>query len=1423
MKEPGRKENLKHEMKEQVKPDFLFEVSWEVCNKVGGINTVIATKARNLVNRFNSQYILIGPDIYKDPAQQATFIEEPRLYHQWVEQAREAGFRIRIGRWNIAGSPVVILIDFTGLFDKKDLVFKELWEDFGLDSLYGGWDYIEPALFGYESARLIEHFYDYNISAQDNIIAHFHEWITGTGILYLRKKTPQVATVFTTHATVLGRSIAGNHLPLYSGLENFQPEAMARQFNVLSKYSLESLAAKNADAFSTVSEITAAECKYLLRNEVDLITPNGFESSFIPVGDNLTKIREHSRELILKAFQALSPLGNPSDSLLLITSGRYEFKNKGIDLFIRSLGELNKKPDLAKNVLACIAVPAGNHGVDPDIYKAFNEGSLTTKPRLSTHLLSDTENDPVLKFCAECGLDNRAENKVRIMFVPSYLDGNDGLFNIPYYDFLSAFDLSVFASYYEPWGYTPLESIAFGIPTITTSLAGFGLWARSAGSDQADTVTVINRDDYNENDVIAQITDTVSSFSHFDAHHLAEIGRSASSLATKALWDNFVTCYYELFDKALQQSLGRYESYRNKKIIDFQTIALPQKIDTNWRKVFILPNYPEALKPLLELVKNLWWTWDAEASALIQSIRPDYWAKSGQNPMAMLEMMRYDELEALAANPSFIAKINDVYDRFCEYMKEDIYAKSPLTAYFCMEYGIHNSLKIFSGGLGILAGDYLKEASDYGYPIVGIGLLYRYGYFRQKISPFGEQVADYIPQKFSQLPIYAVRDENGKWRKIVLEFPGRKVWAKIWQVNVGRVRLYLMDTDIEENSPEDRNITAKLYDANWEVRFQQELLLGFGGVKILNTLGIHPDLVHLNEGHAAFSAIERIRNLMQNEKLSFYQGLEVVKASTLFTTHTPVPAGHDKFNENLLRTYLAHFPEILNITWDEFCDFGRENEAQHEFSVSLLALRTSCQTNGVSAIHGRVTREMFSHLYPGYFTHELFIGHVTNGVHSPTWMTSEWKNLFSSHLGHDFLRNICEEDTWEKLKNIPDEEIFNMKKMHKRRLIDYLLNRLSRDMSRRQELPSFIVNTLDILSESENALIIGFARRFATYKRAGLLFKDIERLKKMVNDPVRPVRFIFSGKAHPSDGGGQDIIRRIIEISKLPDFVGKIIFIENYDAEIARLMVSGVDIWLNNPTRPLEASGTSGMKAIMNGTLNLSVLDGWWAEGYIPGAGWALKEESSYEDDALQNELDAVTIYNLLEDDIIPLYYKRNSKDIPCEWTAYIRKSFERVVPSFSTIRMLREYIGKYYNPLYTRSTTLLADHFAKVKELSLWKRKLLRNWENIEIENVTFHDSTQSPLLLGEEFTAGMTVNLRELSPEDVSIELLITQKQNDRIDNIILSQELFPQTVENGKVIFGTHFKANQPGVFDFAFRMKPRHPLLPHDQDFNLVKWI
>lgn len=1410
-------------MKEQVKPDFLFEVSWEVCNKVGGINTVIATKAKNLVDQFNSQYILIGPDIYKDPAQQATFTEEPRLYHQWVEQAREAGFRIRIGKWNIAGSPVVILIDFTSLFDKKDLVFKELWEEFRLDSLYGGWDYIEPALFGYESARLIEHFYNYNISAQDNIVAHFHEWITGTGVLFLKKNTPQVATVFTTHATVLGRSIAGNHLPLYSGLENFQAETIARQFNVLSKFSLESLAAKQADAFSTVSEITAAECRYLLHKNVDLITPNGFESSFVPEGNRLEAIRKNSRDKVLKAFNALSDLEKPEESLLLITSGRYEFKNKGIDLFIRSLDELNNKPDLSKNILACIAVPAGNHGVDPEVYKAFNEGRFGNEAKLSTHLIQDAENDPVLKMCTEYGLDNKKENKVKIMFVPSYLDGNDGLFNIPYYEFLSAFDLSVFASYYEPWGYTPLESIAFGIPTITTSLAGFGMWVRSVGSDQNDAVTVISRDDYNESDVIAHITETISRFSRFDQQHLSEIGKSATNIASKALWDHFVEYYYDLFDKALQQSISRYELYRNKKSIDLQTIALPQKIDTNWRKVFILPNYPKALKPLLELVKNLWWTWDAEASALIQSIRPDYWAKSGQNPIAMLEMMHYDELEALAANPAFIEKINTIYERFQEYMKEDVYAKTPLTAYFCMEYGIHNSLKIFSGGLGILAGDYLKEASDYGYPIVGIGLLYRYGYFRQKISPFGEQVADYIPQKFSQLPIYAVRDENGKWRRIVLEFPGRKVWAKLWQVNVGRIKLYLLDTDIEENAPEDRNISAKLYDANWEVRFQQELLLGFGGVKALNTLGIHPDLVHLNEGHAAFSSFERIRDLMQNEKLSFYQSLEIVKASTLFTTHTPVPAGHDKFNENMLRTYLAHFPEILNITWDEFCDFGRENESQHEFSVSLLAMRTSQETNGVSAIHGRVTREMFQHMYPGYFTHELFIGHVTNGVHTPTWMTSDWKNLFISHLGENFLQEICEDETWEKINKISDEEIFSMKKLHKRRLLDYLLNKLSRDMSRRQELPSFIVNTLDILSESENALIIGFARRFATYKRAGLLFKDIERLKRMVNDPVRPVRFIFSGKAHPSDGGGQDIIHKIIEISKLPDFVGKIIFIENYDAEIARLMVSGVDIWLNNPTRPLEASGTSGMKAIMNGTLNLSVLDGWWAEGYIPGAGWALKEERSYEDDALQNELDAVTIYNLLEDDIIPLYFKRNTKDIPCEWTGFIRKSFERIVPLFSTIRMLREYIEKYYQPLYQRSKTLNEGHFEKVKTLSLWKRKMLRNWESIEVENVVFHDSTQQPLLLGDNFAAGMTVDLKELSPEDISIELLITQKQNDQINDIILRQELTATQLENGKVHFETHFKTNQPGVFDFSFRMKPKHPLLAHDQDFNLVKWI
>jgi phosphorylase/glycogen(starch) synthase len=640
---------------------------------------------------------------------------------------------------------------------------------------------------------------------------------------------------------------------------------------------------------------------------------------------------------------------------------------------------------------------------------------------------------------------------------------------------------------------------------------------------------------------------------------------------------------------------------------------------------------------------------------------------------------------------------------------------------------------------------------------------------------------------------------------------------------VGRIPLYLLDTDIEENIETDKVITHQLYGGDSENRLRQEILLGMGGIRMLNLLDIKPDIFHSNEGHSAFIGLERLRDLIEIEKLTFSQAVEVVRSSTLFTTHTPVPAGHDTFSEDLLRTYLSHYPDRLNINWDQFLNLGKMNEynPEEKFSMSVLAAKLSQEINAVSKIHGDVTREMFKWLYPGYYPKELHIGYVTNGVHYPTWTARSWQELYNKELGKGFFEDQSNQSYWQKIHDVDDEVIWKTKLWEKNNLNEYLRKRLFDEMTRRNENPKLIFQIKEAVRP--HALTIGFARRFATYKRAHLLFSNLDRLSRIVNNSKKPVQFIFAGKAHPNDKAGQDLIKRIYEISKTPAFLGKIFFVENYDIELAQYLIRGVDVWLNTPTRPLEASGTSGEKAVMNGVVNFSVLDGWWAEGFRPDAGWALKEENTYGDTNFQDELDAETIYTILEDEIVPLYYNINSRSLPHKWVSYIKNTISEIAPHFTMKRQLDDYFRLYYDKLFERSKFITGNDFEKAREIAAWKRNMIRGWESIEIVSVNVPDSTQKPMVLGEPFKAEVIIDMNELSASDIGVEILFGKKVNDEVKEPILIREMEVLRSNGDIVYFSCEVPIDQAGVYDFAFRLFPKNPLLPHRQDFNLVKWI
>lgn len=1396
------------------RPDFLIEISWEVCQRIGGIHTVIKTKAHILESLFGINYILIGPDIQRDYPEEELFTEDNRIFSQWVAEARRQGLIFRVGRWLIPGNPIAILVDYSQYYLKKDSIFYLMWEKYKLDSLSGGWDYIEPALFGYAAAQVVKSFYDYYINAYDKFVVHLHEWKTGLALLEIKAQIPQAAVIFTTHDSVPGRVVSAANVDIFS--QDIDVEEIITRNGKRSHYALERLCLMHADCYTAVSKIHADEMKRFYDKSECLITKNGFRR---PVAiQNIHEYKAKNRQRIYEVLYRIFGKSPSDDALLVIHSGRYEIRNKGTDVVLDAFGKFKEQlTGEQREIILLLSVPA-NHSGAVDFVKIREEAGNFSVPIVTHHLLAYDE-EPIIQKIHHYHFNQTLNDKVKIIFIPAWLDGNDGVFNMHYYEVLSACDVGLFPSLYEPWGYTPMEALFYGVMSLTTDRAGFGLWYRDQFDDN-QILRVISRNVHNDEETIAEIIRFTDFYYRMPREQYTEYIERTQSVLKHCLWDEFIHDYYQAYHRAIEMSLGRQDLYQHKQAVQVPVIQLPQEIKLH--KIFVRQNLPDVLKPLQELAQNLWWSWNDEAQQLFASIHPQLWDAVEHNPLTLLEMIDLKLIQKLAEDKQFLAKLNKVYKEFREYMSLPPDDEQPLIAYFCMEYGIHASVKLYSGGLGILAGDYLKEASDLNKKMVAVGLLYRYGYFHQKISTFGDQISEHIPQKFSHLPISPVTDAHGNWVAVHLNFPGRTVHARVWKMPVGRVTLYLLDTDFEDNNDYDRSITHQLYGGDWENRLKQELLLGIGGVRMLRKLGLQPDIYHLNEGHAAFLNLERLRYLIHEEKLNFDQAVEVLRASSIFTTHTPVAAGHDTFDESLLRIYLSHYPRRFNITWEQFMGLGRANpsDTHEKFSMSILALKLSQECNGVSRLHGSVSRNLFRHLYPGLFPEELHIGHVTNGVHVSTWAASQWRNLIANGKTENIDLYLNRDVDWKHIYHVPDEEIWNLRQEFKSKFRKFLAEKIVKDYTQRQENPQILLKTLEQVQK--DTLIIGFARRFATYKRAHLLFMNPDRLRNIVNDPLHPVLFVFAGKAHPSDGPGQELIKRIINWSKQPDFLGKIIFLDNYDSEIARQMVQSVDVWLNTPTRPMEASGTSGQKCILNGVLHFSVLDGWWAEAYLPEAGWALKESKTYADQQLQDELDAETIYYILENELIPLYYKRNKSGIPTGWIQFIKKSMCEIAPNFTTRRMINDYYKKYYLPMHQRVQLLTANNYEKAITLASWKRETSVLWNNLKIVDVQYINLNLNTLLLGESFEVRVSIDTAGIDPEHILVEIVFVKKEHDSIEGILFTEKL-ECTQQIGSVsVFSKNIEIRRAGVHNFGIRIMPQHPLQMYKTDFPLVLW-
>ena len=840
-----------------------------------------------------------------------------------------------------------------------------------------------------------------------------------------------------------------------------------------------------------------------------------------------------------------------------------------------------------------------------------------------------------------------------------------------------------------------------------------------------------------------------------------------------------------------------------------------------WKELTVKSSLPEELKCLDEIAHNLWWVWNYEARDLFRDLDPELYHDVKHNPVMLLERLSFNRKDAILKDKALMKRIHEVYKLFRAYMDVAPDKKRPSVAYFSMEYGMHSALKIYSGGLGMLAGDYLKEASDSNVDMCAVGFLYRFGYFTQSLSMDGQQIANYEAQNFTSLPIVRQLDENGNPMVVEVPYMNYVVHAYVWCVNVGRIKLYLLDTDNEMNSEFDRPITHSLYGGDWENRLKQEILLGIGGVLTLKKLGIRKQIYHCNEGHAALCNLQRLCDYIEEEHLTFNQAMELVRASGLYTVHTPVPAGHDYFDEGLFGKYMGGYPQRLGITWDEFIGMGRTNPDDHgeKFCMSTFACNTCQEVNGVSKLHGWVSQKMFSHIWEGYFPEENHVGYVTNGVHFPTWCATEWRRVYAKYFDKNHMADQSNEEIWRGIYDCPDEEIWATRMALKQKLFDYIKEQFRDTWLRNQGDPSRVLDLMDRMNP--NALVIGFCRRFATYKRAHLLFTDEARLAKIVNDPEHPVIFLFAGKAHPADGAGQGLIKRIFEISQRPEFLGKIIFLEDYDFLLARRLVSGVDIWMNTPTRPLEASGTSGEKAEMNGVVNLSVKDGWWLEGYREGAGWALTEKRTYQNQGYQDQLDAATIYSLLENEIIPLYYKKNKKGISEGWIKVIKNSIAQIAPHYTMKRQLDDYYSKFYEKEAKRFKEISKDGYRLAKDIALWKETVAERWNGIRVVSCEW-DIPSTGLETGTKYNLRYVIDEQGLD-DAVALEKVNVYTDKNGEERIYSIEPLKMVAREGNNYTFEGQLSPRQAGEYRCAVRLYPKNSLLPHRQDFCYVKWL
>ncbi len=1412
----------------------LFEVSWEVCNKVGGIYEVVASKARLADQAFNGEYILLGPDTKQNA--EFTETDEP-LWDVIRYPLKDKNIHCRFGRWEIPGRPHVILVDFKGRHDSNRLL-HQLWERFGVDSLSGGWDYVEPVLFSYTCGEAIAIMHQV-LSARDHThgVAQFHEWMCGAGLLALKQLAPSIGTVFTTHATVLGRAMAGADVNIYARMREISPSQEADSYNVTAKCSMESVSARTADIFTTVSNITAEEARIFLGRAPDIITDNGLDIISIPDYSQDRTLALSHRRTVLRAASRLLRRDLPENTRILAISGRYEYHNKGVDLFLDALSSVQQALSRSQShVLALMLMMGGHSGLNDAAVNG--DPQVVADPQrpdvgfITSHYVYDAPHDPILTGCRRLGLENRKDDNVQVVFVPALLDGHDGFFNIPYFDILSGCDLGVFPSWYEPWGYTPQESAAYSVPTVTTDLSGFGLWVRELeerNGEQAG-IGVISRHRNSYESTVEALANVIMEYVNCSDEELDRRRRTVREAASYTSWDNFFPFYAEAYAKANEKARQRRHANSEKGHELFnRSLALCPSAIPFLRRLNTVSEVPQELSQLLQLSRNLWWSWHPEAEELFRSIDPNLWERFGHNPVIMLDQAEPARLMELARDATYLGKLHKVMDALeaylaqpCRELGETLNEEHPI-AYFSTEYGIHESLPLYSGGLGVLSGDHLKSASDERLPLIGVGLFYLNGYFRQQLDANGHQIPLYPENSTTEMPLVAIRDENDAPLLLPVPLGARTLYVRIWKLQVGRVPLYLLDSNTTQNSEEDRGITARLYDADRDIRLRQEILLGMGGVRLLTALGITPSVWHMNEGHSAFLTLERVHQHMKGDDLSLNEAMVLVRSSCVFTTHTPVDAGNERFSVELMRRYFMSYAEKVGMDWQEFLHLGRQEGGDSGvFDMTVLALRLSSQANAVSAMHGVVARRMWRNIWKGLDDAEIPIDHVTNGVHVASYVGSSFRHLLERHVAPNWDDLHPDDPAWANVDNISDIEFQVARRVQKQSLIDALRVRLPRCSAyaklteQQQKVWLSRLNT--------ETLVIGFARRFAPYKRATMLFGDPERLERLFANDDRPVVLIMAGKAHAADSKGIELIEEVVRWSLDPRFFGKVFFVEDYNLEVSHLLSRGCDVWLNTPRRPNEASGTSGEKVPVNGGINLSVSDGWWVEGDDGSNGWTIGAKASLDlSNVDQNDYaDAEALYRLLEEQVIPLYFQHEQGGLSHGWLDMARRSLRTLTAQYSCRRMVRDYLEKIYLPTSRRGAAMDDEKQAAVRRVSAWMQSLPGRFNTAAIRSIEVQGLYGDTVVRGHPFTVELRLAPGDMGRDELLVQLIVGRSDGQRF---LERPDVIPMVCSgetDGQLVYTATYTTQASAALAYGLRVVPHNEELDTPLCPGFVLW-